>query len=83
VAGHLVWSFPLLAGRLGPGWGTRLVMAVYYVLPNLDRFNVRAAVVHGDEVSLGFIAAQTTYGLGWAILLILAASYAFSRRDLT
>jgi hypothetical protein len=58
-------------------------MAVYYVLPNLDRFNVRAAVIHGDAIPLEFIALQTAYGMGWAILLILAASLAFSRRDLT
>lgn len=83
VAGHLVWSFPLLAGRLGPGWGARAVMAVYYVLPNLDRFNVRAAVIHGDPVPLEFIVLQTAYGLGWVILLLLAAALAFSRRDLT
>jgi ABC-type transport system involved in multi-copper enzyme maturation permease subunit len=83
VAGHLVWSFPLLAERLGAGWGQRLVMIVYYALPNLDRFNVRALVIHGDPVPLDFLAAQTVYGLGWSVLLILAASRAFARRDLT
>lgn len=82
VAGHLVWSFPLLAQRLQPGVGQKLVMGLYYLLPNLDRFNVRAMVVHGDPVPLGFILAQSLYGLGWAALLLLAASRAFSRRDL-
>jgi ABC-type transport system involved in multi-copper enzyme maturation permease subunit len=83
VAGHLVWSFPLLASRLGPGWSARVVMAVYYAFPNLDRFNVRSAAVHGDPVPWDFILAQSAYGLGWILLLILAASVAFSRRDLT
>lgn len=83
VAGHLVWSFPLLAERLGAGWGQRLVMAVYYVLPNLDRFNIRALVIHGDPVPGEYLLAQTIYGLGWTILLVLAASRAFARRDLT
>jgi ABC-type transport system involved in multi-copper enzyme maturation permease subunit len=83
IAGHLVWSFPLLAERLGAGWGQRLVMGVYYVLPNLDRFNVRALVVHGDPVPASFLLAQTAYGVGWVVLLILAASWSFSRRDLT
>ena len=83
VAGHLVWSFHLLAARLGEGWPARAVMTVYYVIPNLDRFNVRSAAVHGDPVPWDFILAQSAYGLGWIILLILAASLAFSRRDLT
>ncbi len=82
VAGHLVWSFPLLAERLQGGFGGSLVMAVYYVIPNLDRFNVRAMVVHGDPVSPGFLIAQSVYGLAWAVLLLLAASRAFARRDL-
>jgi len=83
AAGHLVWSFPLLAQRLGPGWGQRMVMGVYYILPNLDRFNVRALVIHGDPVPAGFVALQTAYGAGWAVLLLLAAARAFGRRDLT
>jgi ABC-type transport system involved in multi-copper enzyme maturation permease subunit len=83
VAGHLVWSFPILAARLGEGWPARAVMALYYVIPNLDRFNVRSAAVHGDPVPWDFILGQSAYGLGWIILLILAASLAFSRRDLT
>jgi ABC-type transport system involved in multi-copper enzyme maturation permease subunit len=82
IAGHLVWSFPLLARRLAGTWGATAVMAVYHVMPNLDRFNVRGEAVHGDPVSLGFLLAQTAYGAGWAILLVLAAALAFSRRDL-
>lgn len=82
VAGHLIWSLPMLAERLGEGWGSRLVMAAYHVLPNLDRFNVRAQVVHGDPVAGSFLLLQTAYGVGWALLLVLAASASFSRRDL-
>ncbi|MDX1384708.1 MAG: hypothetical protein R3190_13740, partial [Thermoanaerobaculia bacterium] len=32
VAGHMIWSFPLLARRLGEGWGSRAVLAVYHVV---------------------------------------------------
>ena len=83
VAGHLVWSFPMLANRLASSWGKGIAMTVYYLLPNLDRFNVRPQVVHGDPVELGFLVAQTAYGLGWVGLLVFGAAFAFSRRDLT
>ena len=83
VAGHLVWSLPLLVERL-TGSGARLVVwAVYYALPHLDRFNVRAEAVHGDAVPIALIAWQTAYGVGWSILLVLGAGRAFARRDLT
>ncbi len=83
VAGHLVWSLPMLARRLGEGWAAAAVRATYHLLPNLDRFNVRAEAVHGDPVPLGFLLGQTAYGAGWVLLLVLAAAVAFSRRDLT
>ncbi|MFQ5720814.1 MAG: ABC transporter permease, partial [Acidobacteriota bacterium] len=83
VAGHLVWSLPLLAGRLTAAWARGVVWMAYYILPNLDRFNLRAAAVHGDPTPAGYVLAQTLYGIGWAVILVLAASFAFSRRDLT
>ncbi|MFQ5768015.1 MAG: ABC transporter permease [Acidobacteriota bacterium] len=82
VAGHLVWSFPLLIRRLTSAWAQDLALAVSYVIPNLDRFNVRADVIHGDPVPLGFIVGQSVYGISWAVLFLLGAVLAFSRRDL-
>ena len=82
VSGHLVWSFPLLANRLDVAWGRAVAWAAYYVMPNLDRFNLRAEAVHGDAVSWTYVLVQTGYGVGWALVLVIAASFAFSRRDL-
>lgn len=82
VAGHLVWSLPLLVERLTSGGARAIAWAVYYALPHLDRFNVRAEAVHGDAVPLAWLAWQTAYGLGWALLLVLGAGRAFARRDL-
>ena len=83
MAGHLVWSLPLLAARLTSTAARALVWATYYVLPNLDRFNVRAEAVHGDPVTAGYLVAQTVYGAGWVLVLVLGAAFVFSRRDLT
>ena len=58
-----------------------LARALYYLLPNLEPFDVRAAVVHAQPVSLGYVALTTGYAAVYVVALLLAASFIFSRRD--
>jgi ABC-type transport system involved in multi-copper enzyme maturation permease subunit len=55
--------------------------ALYWVLPNLSSFDVRAQVVHGQPVSAGYLALMTGYGALYIGALIVAATVIFSRRD--
>ena len=55
---------------------------VYYVLPNLEVFNMRADVVHGDVVSISHLVLATVYGVGWTALLLILGGAVFSRREL-
>jgi ABC-type transport system involved in multi-copper enzyme maturation permease subunit len=54
---------------------------LYWVLPNLAPFDVRAQVVHGQPVSAGYVALMTGYGALYIGALIVAATVVFSRRD--
>jgi ABC-type transport system involved in multi-copper enzyme maturation permease subunit len=58
-----------------------LAQAVYWVLPNLSSFDVRAQVVHGQPVTLSFIAFGAGYAAAYIGALILAATLVFARRD--
>jgi ABC-type transport system involved in multi-copper enzyme maturation permease subunit len=60
---------------------TGLARALYWVLPNLASFDVRAQVVHGQPVSAGYLALMTGYGALYIGALIVAATVIFSRRD--
>jgi ABC-type transport system involved in multi-copper enzyme maturation permease subunit len=55
---------------------------LYWVLPNLAPFDIRAQVVHGDPVSAGYMALVTGYGLLYMGALLIGATLIFSRRDL-
>jgi ABC-type transport system involved in multi-copper enzyme maturation permease subunit len=55
--------------------------ALYWVLPNLSSFDVRAQIVHGQPVSAGYLALMTGYGALYIGALIVAATVIFSRRD--
>jgi Cu-processing system permease protein len=58
-----------------------IARALYWVLPNLASFDVRAQVVHGQPVSAGYLALMTGYGALYIAALIVAATVVFSRRD--
>jgi ABC-type transport system involved in multi-copper enzyme maturation permease subunit len=54
---------------------------LYWILPNLGSFDVRAQVVHGQPVSAGYIALMTGYGALYITALVVASTLVFSRRD--
>lgn len=58
-----------------------LTRALYWVLPNLAPFNVRAEVVHGQPVAPGYVALSIAYGATYIAALLLASTLIFSRRD--
>ena len=58
-----------------------LARALYYLLPNLEPFDIRAEVVHAQPVSLGYVAWTTGYAVAYIGALLLAAMFIFSRRD--
>ena len=82
IIGHLSQSIRDFGVMQGDLTQQRLAEIVYYLIPNLEVFNVRGAVVHGEPVSPEHLAMATLYGVGWTVLLLLAAGSVFSRREL-
>jgi ABC-type transport system involved in multi-copper enzyme maturation permease subunit len=54
---------------------------LYWVLPNLSPFDVRAQVVHGSPVPASYMALTAGYALLYVTALIVAATAIFARRD--
>ena len=59
-----------------------LTTVVYYLLPNFSDFSVAGAVSHGLPISGRLVLLNTLYTLSYGALLVLAAAWIFSRRDL-
>jgi ABC-type transport system involved in multi-copper enzyme maturation permease subunit len=84
VIGHLSWTFQMLASRAADEGLESFWYAVYLVLPNLERFNIRAELVHGVPVDFRYgVALPALYGVLYALFLLLAASVIFERKDMT
>ena len=58
-----------------------LTTAVYWVLPNLAPFDVRAQVVHGQPVAASYVMLSVGYAVLYVGALIVAAIAVFARRD--
>jgi len=60
---------------------TGVTRALYYLLPNLAAFDVKARVVHGDPVLWTDVGLAVGYGVLYIGALLTAAVWIFSRRD--
>ena len=58
-----------------------LARGLYHVLPDLSAFDVKAQVVHGLPVTMGYLAWTTMYGCAYIGALLAAATVIFSKRD--
>ena len=58
-----------------------LARALYYVLPNLAPFDIKAQVVHGLPVAPGYVALTAAYAAVYIAVLLVAATWIFGRKD--
>ncbi len=58
-----------------------LARALYYVLPNMAPFDIKAQVVHGAAVPNGVLMLNTAYAALYILALVSAATFIFIRRD--
>ena len=83
VIGHVSEDIWTLTRHITVGVTRPIVAAVYYVLPNLERFNFKTEVVHGLDVSPAVVGVTIAYGLAYTVLVLVLACVRFARKDLT
>lgn len=54
---------------------------VYYIIPNLEKFNVRNAVVHHVPVSMGMVILAGLYALLYSVALLYLAERLLAKKD--
>lgn len=58
-----------------------IISVIYYLLPNLERFNLKGHVVHHLDFGAADMVLTVSYGLTYAAFLLVLASLIFQRRD--
>ncbi|MBI3442767.1 MAG: ABC transporter permease subunit [Candidatus Sungbacteria bacterium] len=56
--------------------------ALYYIVPNLEKFNIRNAIVHHMPVDVGMILLAGLYALLYAAVLLYLAKQLLAKKDL-
>jgi len=80
VIGHLTADLKTFGEKMDEGMRA-VVTGLYYVLPNLERFNLKGNVIHHIEVSGTDLLLIVMYGLTYVAFLLMSASIIFQRRD--
>jgi ABC-type transport system involved in multi-copper enzyme maturation permease subunit len=80
VIGHLSADLQVFGAKLD-AVSRSVVNVFYYLMPNLERFNLKGHVIHRLDVGMTDMALIICYGLAYTTLLLLAAAIIFQRRD--
>jgi hypothetical protein len=80
IVGHFSSDLRNFQDAVDSPAAARIASALYWVLPNLAQFDVKAAVVHGQPVT--WLLAVAGYAACYIAMLLVISMFVFSRRDL-
>jgi ABC-type transport system involved in multi-copper enzyme maturation permease subunit len=80
VIGHLTTDLKTFGQKMD-ALGRAVLESIYYLLPNLDRFNLKGHVTHQLDVPAGDLVLIVSYGTAYTALLLVLASAIFQHRD--
>lgn len=81
VAGHFGADLKNFESVVESKVAGNLARGVYWLLPNMAAFDVKAQVVHGLPLTSFYMLATIGYGLLYIAAVLLATTFIFSRRD--
>lgn len=81
VAGHFNADLRNFENVVSSPVAVAIARGLYYVLPNLAPFDVKAEVVYGTPISMRTVAFTLVYAAVYITLLLSAAVAIFRRRD--
>lgn len=81
VIGHLTDDLRILGGKLQNDLTKGVLDGLYYVLPNLDFFNVKGEAVHGIPIKPSYLVSTVAYGVAYSAAVLVLACLIFQRRD--
>lgn len=92
VIGHLTEDIKFFGSKADNPIIQKVSLLIYYILPNLENFNIKASVVDSivrglyfenvnSGIDLKLLAYSILYGLSYTLLLFLLSVLIFDRRD--
>lgn len=81
LIGQVTWTFNEFKDKLVKPLEKITAYIFYYILPNLEKFNIKNAVVMKAELDGYLILTAIFYGLGYTAALLLLAVIIFNKKE--
>lgn len=81
LIGHIMWTFNEFKSMLQSKLWVHLAEVLYYILPNLDKFNIKNDVVLGLPLQAGTILFSILYALVYILALLTLTVLIFRKRE--
>lgn len=81
LIGHVLWTFNLFKEHLESPLGKILAYFFYYILPNLDKFNIKNAVVMKTGIDFFQVLNAGFYAVVYITAILVLAILIFNRRE--
>lgn len=81
VLGHATRILVDLPPQLDGTFAKQMFEVLYYVVPNLSNFNIRAEAANGVPIATGYVGYAVSYGLAYSAMVLALASLAFEEKD--
>lgn len=82
IIGHITVDLKVIAESMEASMVTSVMKIMYYLLPNLERLNFKAAVVHQLEIPIGVFLTSILYSSLYTAVILLGSVLIFNHRDM-
>ncbi|MFQ3549087.1 MAG: ABC transporter permease subunit [Armatimonadota bacterium] len=70
-----------LLNRMSDGFSKGILTIIYYMLPNLESFNLKDAFVHSEHIPMIYLLQVGIYGILFTAFLLVVGSIVFSHKE--
>lgn len=81
LIGHWVGTLRYFTAKSDDAAFKIVGQTILWIIPDLERFNWRAAPIYQEAIPVKEIVSASGYALGWIIVLIVGTSLIFRKRD--
>jgi ABC-type transport system involved in multi-copper enzyme maturation permease subunit len=81
VMGHLVEDFIFISEKLNDASIKWICNGIFYILPNLEYFNIKNELIHEITVSNSYMISTAVYGISYSAAVMCLAILVFRMRN--
>jgi ABC-type transport system involved in multi-copper enzyme maturation permease subunit len=82
VVGHMSADLWMLTRRLPGAFSRGVIAVIYYLVPNLERFDFKTEVVHDLPIPAAAAGWAVVYALAFVVVVLFLANLRFRSKDL-